>query len=43
MIEVTGDDDEGGDGKEEGNSYNTDDEPYRRILSDGDSITLNSS
>jgi parallel beta-helix repeat protein len=43
MIEVTGDDDEGGDGKEEGNSYNTDDEPYRRTLSDGDSITLNSS
>jgi parallel beta-helix repeat protein len=43
IIEVTGDDDEGGDGKEEGNSYNTDDEPYRRTLSDGDSITLNSS
>ena len=27
----------------EGNLYNTDNEPFRRILSDGDSITVNSS
>jgi mannuronan 5-epimerase len=32
-----GDDDEG-----EGNLYNTDNEPFRRTLSDGDSITVNS-
>jgi parallel beta-helix repeat protein len=37
------DDDGGGDEEEgAGNLYNTDSEPYRRTLSDGDSITLNS-
>src|SRR5215208_2526045 len=35
-------DDEGGD-EGEGESYNTDIQPYRRTLSDGDSITVNSS
>jgi hypothetical protein len=46
-IEVTGganggedDDDDDGDGE---NSYNTDIEPYRTILGDGDSITVNNS
>jgi poly(beta-D-mannuronate) C5 epimerase len=42
MIEVT----EGAieeDDEEEGNSYNTDIEPYRRTLSSGDDITVNSS
>jgi parallel beta-helix repeat protein len=38
------DDGDGGDEEEgEGNSYNTDNEPFRRTLSDGDSITVNSS
>jgi poly(beta-D-mannuronate) C5 epimerase len=40
------DDDGGGDGDEEegeGNLYNTDNEPFRRTLSDGDSITVDSS
>jgi parallel beta-helix repeat protein len=37
--EEDGDDDEE---EEEENSYDTDDEPYRTILSDGDSITVNS-
>ncbi len=37
------DDDNGEDEEEgEGNLYNTDYEPFRRILSDGDSITVNS-
>jgi parallel beta-helix repeat protein len=41
VIEVIeGDTDEEDD---EGNLYNTDSEPYRRTLSDGDSITVNSS
>jgi hypothetical protein len=40
-IDTDGD---GGDEEEgEGNLYNTDDEPFRRTLSDGDSITVNSS
>jgi parallel beta-helix repeat protein len=38
--EVDEDDDEDDD---EGDSYNTDNAPYRRTLSDGDSITVNSS
>jgi len=36
-----GDDEE--DDEDEANSYNTDIEPYSTILSDGDSITVNSS
>ncbi|MDQ3853798.1 MAG: right-handed parallel beta-helix repeat-containing protein [Thermoproteota archaeon] len=39
-------DDDGGEGDEEegeGNLYNTDNEPFRRTLSDGDSITVESS
>jgi mannuronan 5-epimerase len=37
------DDGNGGDEEEgEGNLYNTDNEPFRRTLSDGDSITVNS-
>ena len=40
------DDDEGdgddGDDEDEVNSYNTNDEPYTAVLSDGDSITVNS-
>jgi parallel beta-helix repeat protein len=50
IIEVTEEggeeeeDDGGGDEQEgEGNLYNTDNEPFRRTLSDGDSITVNSS
>jgi mannuronan 5-epimerase len=35
--------DDTGDEEDEGNSYNTDSEPYRRTLSDDDSITVNSS
>jgi mannuronan 5-epimerase len=35
--------DDAGDEEDEGNSYNTDSEPYRRTLSDDDSITVNSS
>jgi hypothetical protein len=38
--EVDEDDDEDDD---EGDSYNTDNAPYRRTLSHGDSITVNSS
>jgi mannuronan 5-epimerase len=34
---------DGDDEEDEGNSYNTDNEPFRRTLSDGDSITVNSS
>lgn len=39
------DNEDGGDEEEEGqgNSYNTDSKPYRRTLSGGDSITVNSS
>src|SRR5215204_3813157 len=36
------DDEEGDEEEDEASSYNTDDEPYRRALSDGDSITVNS-
>src|SRR5918994_163016 len=36
------DDEEGDEEEDEASSYNTDDEPYRRSLSDGDSITVNS-
>jgi mannuronan 5-epimerase len=36
------DGDDEGDDEDEGNSYSTDNEPYRRTLSDGDSITINS-
>ena len=32
----------GNDGEDEVNSYNTDDEPYRKILGDGESIIVNS-
>jgi poly(beta-D-mannuronate) C5 epimerase len=43
-IEVTeGETDEDDDDEEEGDSYNTDNEPFRRTLSDDDSITVNSS
>jgi mannuronan 5-epimerase len=43
-IEVTeGEKDEGDNEGEEGDSYNTDNEPFRRTLSDDDSITVNSS
>jgi hypothetical protein len=37
----TDDDEEEEEG--EGDLYNTDNEPFRRTLSDGDSITVNSS
>ena len=40
VREEDGDDDD--DDEDEENSYDTDDEPYRTILSDGDSITVNS-
>ena len=44
MIEVTeGAIDEEEEDEEEGDSYNTDIEPYRRTLSSGDDITVNSS
>jgi parallel beta-helix repeat protein len=43
IIEVTEGEDDAEDEEIEGNSYNTDSEPYRRTLSDGDSITVNSS
>src|SRR5919106_4573845 len=44
IIEVTEGETEGEEeGEGEGDLYNTDSEPYRRILSDGDSITVNSS
>ncbi len=44
MIEVTeGAIDEEEEDEEEGDSYNTDVEPYRRTLSSGDDITVNSS
>jgi mannuronan 5-epimerase len=36
------DEDDGDDDEDEENSYNTDDEPYRKILSDGESIIVNS-
>jgi hypothetical protein len=45
-IDGEEDEDDGGDGDEEegeGNLYNTDNEPFRRTLSDGDSITVDSS
>jgi hypothetical protein len=35
-------DDDGNEEEGEGNLYNTDNEPFRRTLSDGDSITVNS-
>jgi mannuronan 5-epimerase len=43
IIEVTEGETDGEEGEGEGELYNTDSEPYRRILSDGDSITVNSS
>ena len=42
VREEDGDDDDDEDDEDEENSYDTDDEPYRTILSDGDSITVNS-
>ncbi len=42
-IEVAEGETDGGEEDDEGNLYNTDSEPYRRTLSDGDSITVNSS
>jgi poly(beta-D-mannuronate) C5 epimerase len=39
VVEVNGDSD---DEEEEGNNYNTDNTPYRKRLSDGDSIIVNS-
>ena len=36
------DGDDEGDDEYEGNSYNTNNDPYRRTLSDGDSIAVNS-
>jgi len=42
-IEVTeGANDDDDDEEEDENSYNTDNEPYRKTLDDGDSITINS-
>jgi hypothetical protein len=41
--EVDEDDDEDGGDEGEGELYNTDIQPYRRTLSDGDEITVNSS
>jgi parallel beta-helix repeat protein len=41
-IEVIEGESDGGE-EDEGESYDTDSEPYRRTLSDGDSITVNSS
>src|SRR5215203_1658574 len=43
IIEVTEGEADEEDEEGEGNSYNTDSEPYRRTLGDGDSITVNSS
>jgi parallel beta-helix repeat protein len=40
--EEDGGDDEGDEDEDEANSFNTDVEPYRTILGDGDSITVNS-
>ena len=40
--EENGGDDEGDEEEDEANSFNTDVEPYRTILGDGDSITVNS-
>jgi parallel beta-helix repeat protein len=40
--EEDGGDDEGDEDEDESNSFNTDVEPYRTILGDGDSITVNS-
>ena len=40
--EENGADDEGDEDEDEANSFNTDVEPYRTILGDGDSITVNS-
>ena len=42
VREEDGDNDDDEDDEDEENSYDTDDEPYRTILSDGDSITVNS-
>jgi hypothetical protein len=41
-VDEDEDDDDGGD-ELEGDLYNTDNAPYRRTLSDDDSITVNSS
>jgi mannuronan 5-epimerase len=41
-IEVTEGETDGGEEDDEGSLYNTNIEPYRRTLSDGDSITVNS-
>jgi mannuronan 5-epimerase len=46
VIEVrdgSGDDDDEEEGEEDGDTFNTDIQPYRRTLSDGDEITVNSS
>ncbi len=43
IIEVIEEESDGGEEEGEGELYNTDSEPYRRTLSDGDSITVNSS
>jgi adhesin HecA-like repeat protein len=46
VIEVRegdGDDDDGEDNEEEGDSFNTDSQPYRRTLDDDDSVTVTSS
>ena len=42
IIEVREEDGDDDDDEDEENSYDTDDEPYRTILSEGDSITVNS-
>ena len=42
IIEVREEDGDDDDDDDEENSYDTDDEPYRTILSDGDSIIVNS-
>jgi hypothetical protein len=43
VREGGGEDDDDEDDEEEGDSFNTDIQPYRRTLSDGDSITVTSS
>jgi len=42
VTEGASEDEVGNDGEDEVNSYNTDDEPYRKILGDGESIIVNS-
>jgi hypothetical protein len=43
QVRDGGDDDDDEEDEEEGDSFNTDIQPYRTTLSDGDEITVNSS